>query len=128
MKEKKRMSRIMIVEGDQHVRELLVTYFAESPQEKHNVSSFSSAEKALEVIRQNPNAIDIVISSNHLPGMDGVSFVEAVKNIRADIPTVLISGYQISPCRTKADAFYLKPFDIEELGCAVRRLLPPVTA
>ena len=64
---------------------------------EYNVHTFTSAKKALEFIEQ--NEVDLVISDYLMPEMDGITFLGNVRNIKPDIPRiVLITMNKNSTC------------------------------
>jgi len=57
----------------------------------YNVHTFTSAKKALEFVGQ--NEVDLVISDYLMPEMDGITFLGNVRNIKPDIPRIVLTGY-----------------------------------
>jgi len=116
------MAKLLIIENDPDVAELLVGYFVNHPTERYEVGSTSTAQSALSAILADPS-FDLVITTNHLGDMKGVDLFAKIKEVSPDLPVILISGLPVSPLPKGISAFYEKPFDIEELGCAVKRLI-----
>ena len=58
---------------------------------EYNVHTFTSAKKALEFIEQ--NEVDLVISDYLMPEMDGITFLGNVRDIKPDIPRIVLTGY-----------------------------------
>lgn len=111
------MIKLLIVEPNPDVSELLAAYFI-----NYDVTIVFSAESALEIMEKKGSLFDLVITTNYLSGMKGVKLVSIIKKTFSNIPIILISGLPIETLPKGLDAFYQKPFDIEELGCAVKRL------
>jgi DNA-binding response OmpR family regulator len=53
-----------------------------------------SPVRALDQFRNNefPSAIDLIITDHIMPGMNGSEFVRCVREIRPDVPVLVISG------------------------------------
>jgi CheY-like chemotaxis protein len=70
-----------------------------------------------------------VITDYNMPGMSGVDFACEIMRERPTLPVILASGYLRQPEADHARALGIratlgKPHSIEEIGAAVRRLLP----
>lgn len=57
------------------------------------VSTFHSSLEALACFKKSPDAFDLMITDNTMPKMTGLELVKNVRDIRADIPVVFISGH-----------------------------------
>jgi len=72
---------------------------------------------------------DLVISDVRMPGYTGLQVLESIRACDDCPPVVLISAFADAATREKADRLGAaellpKPFDVDELLAAVRRLLP----
>jgi sugar diacid utilization regulator/CheY-like chemotaxis protein len=80
--------QILIVDDDLHIikiiRRLLSKY-------KLNIYSTSSPIEAMEIIKV--NNIDLIISDQRMPEMDGILLLSMVKEISPDTIRILMSGY-----------------------------------
>lgn len=78
-----------------------------------------SAEEGLEKVRS--GNFKVVLVDIKLPGMDGIKFLEKIREINKDIPVILITGYASLESATEAvklnaSDYLLKPLEnIEEL-------------
>jgi CheY-like chemotaxis protein len=54
---------------------------------------FTSSTAALEAFRATPGRFDAVLSDESMPEMTGSELAKAIREIRDDIPIVLMSGY-----------------------------------
>lgn len=57
-----------------------------------SVESFASPLEAFENFQNDPEAYDIIITDQTMPGLTGTQMVRKVRGIRADIPVVLCTG------------------------------------
>ncbi|MEM7204554.1 MAG: ATP-binding protein [Planctomycetota bacterium] len=59
------------------------------------VSAFASANAALESLRQPAQRYDVVLTDLTMPDMTGIEFAHRVREIDAEVPLVLITGYGV---------------------------------
>jgi len=86
-----------------------------------------SGDEALEKFKR--TKIDIIITDFMMPGLTGKELIAAAKEIKPDIPTIVITGYPLAfpPGIAKTegiDAYMVKPFRINQLQELLSRLLP----
>jgi CheY-like chemotaxis protein len=91
-----------------------------------SVSEASSAEQAMELVKQ--QKFSFILTDYRLEGMNGVQFLEQLRNGGDQTPVIVLSG---SPDKTgvmraatynRVD-FFGKPFRMEELSGAIDRLV-----
>jgi PAS domain S-box-containing protein len=92
----------------------------------YRVSCYTDPKAALAAARTSPDEFDLVVTDYNMPGMSGLQVAEALKEIRADLPVVLASGYITEELRQKAPAagvreLIYKPNTVDELCAAVAR-------
>ncbi len=78
---------ILLVDDDVNVLE----GYKRQLRNEYDVTTFSSAQEALAYINANSN-VAVVISDYRMPGMDGVAFLEKVKEMLPDAVRVMLSG------------------------------------
>ena len=76
---------------------------------------------ALAALREAPARFDAVITDFNMPGMSGVEFVTALREISSSLPVILSSGFMTDTVRQSARAlgiqrFIAKPNTMQELG------------
>jgi nitrogen-specific signal transduction histidine kinase/CheY-like chemotaxis protein len=96
----------------------------------YTVKTAMSGSEAISIFRADNLPIDLVIIDFIMPGMDGGKTFEGIRQIRADVPILLSSGYslngQISEILQKGcNGFIQKPFNIAELSKKIRTILDP---
>ena len=84
--------------------------------------------KAIEMFKEGPDKFDLVITDKTMPHMTGFDVVRAIKNIRADVPVLICSGYQEIGDMEKLTALGIsqlitKPIRISSLSKAIRDAL-----
>ena len=116
---------ILYVDDDEAIV-FLMTRLLE--RQGYRVSGFVDARAALAAVSAKPDAFDLVVTDYNMPGMSGLAVAQAVKEIRADLPVALASGYITEELRAKAPAagvreLIYKPDTAEDFSQAVARLL-----
>jgi response regulator RpfG family c-di-GMP phosphodiesterase len=116
--------RLLLVDDDAHVRELLRTTFELAEVDVREAADTASA--AEEIKRDPPDAIVLDVA---MPGESGLSFCRRLKDdeATADIPVVLLTGSVSGEeaAAAGADAFLTKPFSPLELLGLLERLPGP---
>lgn len=112
--------RILLVEDDALVRELLALQLVEGGIQ---AESAESGEEALEKFRVNP--CDLVITDESMPGMSGHELATALKEIRPGLPVLLLTGFGELDASQSAgiDAVLAKPVDYTSLRETIDKLL-----
>jgi len=95
----------------------------------YRVTAKTSSLAALQLFTAEPHAFDLVISDFAMPKMTGGELIGALREIRPDIPAILISGYHdelLSPeqaVRMELVEQVKKPFLRSDLALAIRKAL-----
>lgn len=94
----------------------------------YRVSSYTDPHEALAAVRADPMKFDLVVTDYNMPGISGLALARELKNIRADLPVAMASGYFTDELRAHTlDAgvreLINKPNIVEELCDAVARLV-----
>jgi PAS domain S-box-containing protein len=84
--------------------------------------------EALELFESDPASFDLVITDLTMPGMSGDCLIQKMRNVRADMPCILISGYseKLSNHLMPIEGIgrYLeKPFTKSEFAYTIRNVL-----
>ena len=122
------MGRIMIVEDDKAVRELLREILKRAG---HEVIAASNGKEAIALYQDDPAPPDLVITNILMPEKEGLETIQEMRRDDPDIKIIAISGGgQIGPAdyleiarRFGATRTFSKPFDRKELLAAVDELL-----
>lgn len=119
---------ILVVDDQQNIRDLLVTVL-----EGHGYRTATAVDgnDALGVFKARSHEIAAVITDLHMPHTEGTSLADLLRQVRAGIPILFMSGLGESSNRQpdapfdSKDPFLLKPFRPVVLLDAVHRLLQP---
>ncbi|HEY1416827.1 MAG TPA: ATP-binding protein, partial [Myxococcaceae bacterium] len=92
------------------------------------VTSVSDPEEALELVAEDPEDFDLLLTDLQMPRMDGVELAARVAQLRPQLPVVLSTGNRWSVPSSMAKAAGIreivdKPFRIEELAYVLRNVL-----
>lgn len=115
---------ILLVEDEPMVRTV-----AERALTRHGytVLTANNGEEALERLEESSEQVALLISDVVMPLMDGPTMVREVRKTYPDMPILFMSGYAEEQLRKSIDianvAFLPKPFSVQELAQAVRRVL-----
>jgi DNA-binding NtrC family response regulator len=91
------------------------------------VRTFDDARNALEFLEEN-DGVRLAICDLRMPGMDGIAFLNEVRERRYDLRLVLVTGYgsiesAVEAMRVGADDYLTKPVDLYELRQRVSNLI-----
>nr|MBI3612196.1 PAS domain S-box protein [Nitrospirota bacterium] len=116
---------ILVVDDDQDVRLLMQETLSELG---YQVLETGSPENALLLAEQHPGRIHLLLTDVVMPEMNGRQLAERLALVRPDIKILYVSGYSgeilaSHGLKQAAPPCIPKPFTIEELAVAVRRVL-----
>lgn len=108
---------IVIVDDEEMVLTSLSAFL--SLESDYQIKTFTSAKKALEFIKKND--VGLVVSDYLMPEMDGITFLAKVKEIKPQVPRVILTGYADKENAIKAIndvglfQYIEKPWDNEDI-------------
>jgi len=119
------MSRVLVVEDEQHLAEGL-RFNLEA--EGYQVHVAETGEAALECLKAESPAFDVVVLDVMLPGKDGFSVIAEMRHAGQFIPTLMLTarGHPddvLKGFAAGADDYRAKPFDLTILIARIRGLL-----
>ena len=110
---------VLLVEDNKEVRN-----FAEDLLRDMGCEVLSAADgvEALRLLETQP--VDLVFSDVVMPGMSGVELARKIREVKADVPVLLATGYSAEIVKSGAEfAVVPKPYRPQELGEAISTLL-----
>ena len=116
-------SKVWVVDDDKSIRWVLERALA---QERLAVATFDNAADLLRRLETEQPAV--IISDIRMPGMDGLSLLEALKRQRPEIPVIIMTAYSdldrtVQAFQGGAYEYLSKPFDVDELVSLAQRVL-----
>jgi DNA-binding response OmpR family regulator len=119
------MNRILVVEDDRDIAELIVHYLANAG---HEAQILTNGAEAMSAARKTPP--DVLILDRMLPGADGLEICRAMRGdpATASIPIIMLTARaeesdRIVGLELGADDYVTKPFSPKELVARVNALL-----
>jgi CheY-like chemotaxis protein len=119
-----------LVEDEPELRRVVVRLLTHL---NYQVAHASDADRALELLGDPARRIDLLLTDVMMPGrFDGFALARRARELRPELPIVLVSGYPDAPqdgawqALPKGGlAFVKKPFDTARLALLLRELLAP---
>ena len=116
-------ARIFVVDDDENIRNTLKTIFAD---EGYAVDSASSGSEAIS--KTEKTAFNVALIDIRLPDMEGVELLTRMRNAFPRTRKIMVTGYPsmqnaIAALNKSADAYILKPVDLEKLLAMIREQL-----
>lgn len=113
------LGRILIVDDEQSVREVLSEYFTE---QGYSVESADGGEEALAAVQR--STPDLVLLDVRMPGIDGVETLRRLRKIAPDLSVIMVTanedvGLARETLKLGALDYVAKPFDFVYLERAI---------
>lgn len=116
---------ILLVEDEDAVR----MFSSRALKEKgYKILEASGGEEALEIVKSSEIPIDLIITDVIMPNMDGVEFVQKIRESSKNVKVIFISGYTEDKFKNileQDDVTYFlpKPFTLKDLAGKVKEVL-----
>ncbi|MFC4809394.1 response regulator transcription factor [Paenibacillus sp. GCM10023250] len=112
---------VLVVDDDPDIRQIVRIYLR---NEGYRVLEAENGRAALDALKEEGDAIRLVILDVMMPGMDGMAVCLAVRE-RSDVPIIMLSAKsedldKITGLTTGADDYVTKPFNPLELLARVK--------
>ena len=116
------MARVLVVDDDPTVREVVVSYLRAA---KHDVTEVSDGEAALASMRDVPS--DLIVLDLMMPGIDGLEVCRRLRTT-TDVPIIMLTALgsetdRVVGLELGADDYLTKPFSPRELVLRVESVL-----
>jgi DNA-binding response OmpR family regulator len=116
---------LAIVEDDRWLRFLMEQMLQ---RRGYRTTAFAAPEAAEHAVRASPGAFDAVVTDHGMPGASGIELARALREVRADLRVILVSGYVTDEIRAAAAAAGVwqvlpKPLSAKELCDVIHGLL-----
>jgi two-component system cell cycle sensor histidine kinase/response regulator CckA len=119
------MGTLLLVEDEDAVR----SFSARALRKKgYTVLEAGSGEQALEMLKDDSDPVDLLITDVVMPQVDGPTLVKRVRESRPSLKVIFISGYTEGSFRKHLDDdngvhFLAKPFSLKQLAGTVKEVL-----
>jgi DNA-binding NtrC family response regulator len=116
-------ARILIVDDDENIRKVLTTILED---EGYIVESVDTAKKAIE--KSEKAFYNLALIDVRLPDMEGIELLAKMRETKPKMRKIIITGYPtlqnaVAAVNKGADAYVMKPFDIEKILETIREQL-----
>jgi len=113
-------ARILIVDDDENIRKVLTTILED---EGYIVEAVENGKRAIEKTKR--NFYNLVLIDIRLPDIEGIELLTKMKDTVPKTRKIIITGYPtlqnaIEAVNKGADAYILKPFDMESVLQTIR--------
>ncbi|MDO9205505.1 sigma-54 dependent transcriptional regulator [Methylotenera sp.] len=115
--------RILAVDDEPHMRRLLEISLR---QAGYQPIVAENGQEALRILRD--DNVDLVVSDLHMPVMDGLKLLEAMRTENIEIPIIIVTAQgeiasAVQAMKLGASDYILRPFDLETLEIGISRAL-----
>ncbi len=123
--ERGRGERVLLVDDEEPLLAVTVEVLKRLGYEP---AAFSGGAAALEAFKAAPGRFDVVLTDEVMPGLSGTELARSLRELRDDLPIVLVSGY-IGPMMTEravaagVSEILKKPVQSRELAACLARML-----
>jgi len=120
--------RVLLVDDSEATVEGLKSFL----DQKYEVSTACNGLEGLRLLEKNEQQPDLVITDLLMPLISGVGLISLLKKQSPEIPIIAMTGWGQEPSElakeAKADKILVKPFELEDLGKSVSKLLKGKTS
>ncbi|MES1224107.1 MAG: bifunctional response regulator/alkaline phosphatase family protein, partial [Bacteroidota bacterium] len=119
------MAKITILWADDEI-DLLKPHILFLRDKGYEVITTNNGDEALDIIKQ--QAIDIVLLDENMPGISGIETLSKIKNIRADLPVVMITKSEEESIMedaigSKISDYLIKPVNPNQILLSIKKNL-----
>jgi len=113
--DKQKKARILVIEDDEDVSDLLSAILTEGG---HEVETASDGSTGIKLFKE--KEFDLVFTDLGMPGMSGWQVAEKVKSINRRVPVTLITGWNVDLKQSEmkkngVDLIAYKPFEVKQV-------------
>ena len=117
--------RVLVVDDESSIREMLAKTLALA---EYEVDAVPNASAALDRLRTGQPAYHLLIADLKMPGMDGLTLIRQVRQIRSGLPIIIITGFSTESSAIEAvnlgvSAYLTKPFRVPQVLAAAAKAM-----
>jgi len=117
--------RILVVDDEASIRELLVKTLSLA---EYTVETAADGNSALSRLRDTVTPCDLAIVDLKMPGMDGLMLIRQMKQMRPELPVIIITGFSteisaIEAINLGVSGYLTKPFRVPQVLAAAAKAL-----
>jgi len=116
-------ARILIVDDDENIRKVLSAILTD---EGYTVELAGTAKEG--IVKTEKSYYNLALIDVRLPDMEGVELLSKMRETKPKMRKIIITGYPtlqnaVSAVNEGADAYVIKPFDVEKILETIREQL-----
>jgi len=116
-------ARIIIIDDDESIRKILSTILQE---EGYTVDTANTGKEGIR--KTNDNCFNLALIDMKLPDIEGIDLLLKIKDTTPRMRKIIITGFPtiqnaMEAVNRRADAFILKPFEVEKVLQTIREQL-----
>ncbi|MDH5545204.1 MAG: PAS domain S-box protein [Gammaproteobacteria bacterium] len=100
-------ARVLVVDDEESIVELYGILFE---MYGYEVTAMTDPKAALELVKQNPYAFDVIVTDYTMPGITGEELSRQILALREDMPILMCTGYSERMDEKKAHAMGIRAF------------------
>jgi len=113
-------ARILVIDDDESIRKVLTTILED---EGYTVDTAKNGKEAIK--KSKANFYNLALIDIRLPDMEGINLLTKMKDTTPKMRKIIVTGYPslqnaIQAVNRGADAYLLKPFDMEKVLETIR--------
>ena len=116
--------KLLLVEDEDMVRAVAERALVRAG---YTVTTASDGEEGLGIVANGDTQFDLIVSDVVMPAMDGPAMARAIRNVRAHVPILFMSGYAEEQLRNEIDIenmyFIPKPFSVQQINAKEAEVL-----
>jgi len=113
--------KILVVDDEENIR---ILFKEELEDEGYTVDVAANGEEAIAKVKK--NHFDLIVLDIKMPGMDGITALNEIKNMNKNQPVILCSAYgefKQDFSSWVSDAYVVKSADLQELKQTIKKIL-----
>lgn len=117
------MKHILIIDDEASIREL---YRDELEEDGYRVTLAEDGARGLDILRGAPDSFDLVMVDIKMPGIGGLEVLSHIKEIRRDLPVLIVSAYdtyKLDFNSWAAEDYIIKTSDMTVLKEKIRKYI-----
>jgi CheY-like chemotaxis protein len=107
----KKRARLLLAEDNPTLRSIVATLLE---GEGYETLLAANGEEAMRLAMEQLDSLDLLLTDDQMPGMNGYELIRVLKSIRPDLRVIVMSGSGV-PAAAPDAAILLKPFAFDEL-------------
>ena len=116
-------NKILICDDEEGIRESLKLILSDH----YELIITDSGEQCLDILK-NDKSIGLLFLDIKMPKISGLEVLEKAKDIRADVPVIMVTGYKFVETASEASkvgavGYIVKPFKSEDILATVKKHL-----